>query len=698
MNLARRLRFWIPPLVGLAALAGTLSLWKNQVKNEEEAARAPTLAALSTAKEEIHSQVESRVAALSHMAKRWEERQKTPRKEWESDAWLFLSQFGDIESLQWIDSDLKARWVVPREQPETSQEQVALFQEARSAALETVQERNQIFVTQPVDLPNGEMGFLVCVPFRTENEFGGVLVGVHHMSEFLQATLGNVAPGYDLALYHGDANFYRRGSDSDWMYVGPHSPDPTAAEAVIRLYGADWRLQASPTPGLFRPEGTLPSSIMLIAGLVVSLLIMLMVYFGYSAQVQAESLKEMNKKMASQVTERNQAQATLREKEDGLRLMTQHFRDALWIRRSGDLSLLYVSPSFEKIWGVTPESVCDDEETWRQAIHEEDRERVTKALSEKGPRGEYDEEYRIQRSDGETRWVRDHMVPIDKGRRDASKIVGIAEDITDRKKAEESLQTVKAELGASDHELESFIRSASDDLREPLRKIMAFGERIDQLAGGKLKGEAKDYLARIHESASSMESLIEDVMSFTRFSAQEQSFGLVSMAAVFTEVLTDLEMSVAESGAQIRVGDLPTLEADQNQMRLLMRNLIGNALKFRKHGESPYVIIESRILKPEETQDISARGRTGFCEMRFEDKGIGFDEKHGEKIFEPFRRLHEREEFPGTGLGLTLCQKIVQRHGGVIRANGKPGEGSTFTVVLPLEQARATEVESRRAA
>lgn len=698
MNLARKLRFWIPALVGLAALAGTLSLWKNQVKNEDEAARAPTLAALSSAKEDIQSHMQARVSALSHMAKRWEERQKTPRKEWESDAWLFLSQFGDIESLQWIDSDLKARWVVPREQPETPRVRVALFREARSTALETVRERDQILITRPLSLPSGEMGFLVCVPIETDNEFGGVLVGVHHMNEFLEAALGSVAPGYDLALYHGDESFYRRGADSDGGDVDAHSPDSDAAEAFIRLHGSDWRLQASPTLGLFRPEGTPVSTIILIAGLVVSCLIVLMTYFGYSAQVQAESLSELKRKMASQATEGNQAQAVLREKEDGLRQMTQHFRDALWVRRSDDFSLLYVSPSFEKIWGLSPESVVGDEETWRQAIHEEDRERVAKALSEKGPRGEYDEEYRIQRPDGELRWVRDHMVPVGKGRRDASRIIGIAEDITDRKKSEESLQALKAELEASGHELERFISRASDDLREPLRKIMAFGERIDQMAGGKLKGEAKDYLARIHKSASSMEGLIEDLMSFTQHSARQQSFGLVSIAAVFTEVLGDLEIPIAESGAQIRVGDLPTLEADQDQMRLLLRNLIGNALKFHKHGESPYVLIESRILKPEETQGITARGRTGFCEMRIEDKGIGLNEKHGNEIFEPFRRLHEREEFPGTGLGLTLCQKIVQRHGGVIKASGKPGEGSTFTVILPLEQAQATEVEPRRAA
>jgi PAS domain S-box-containing protein len=271
-------------------------------------------------------------------------------------------------------------------------------------------------------------------------------------------------------------------------------------------------------------------------------------------------------------------------------------------------------------------------------------------------------------------------------------------DISERKQAAELLAQRMAELARSNAELEQFAFVASHDLQEPLRKIQAFGDRLKTKCEEVKLEQGRDYLDRMQSAAARMQTLINDLLTFSRVIRRTQPFEPVNLDAVTREVLSDLEVRIEKNGAQVEVGELPTVEGDAMQIRQLLQNLIGNALKFHQRDGKPVVKIQARVVVQP-----SGRGSTAiftrqsadggqvslgeeFCELSVQDNGIGFDEKYLEKIFAVFSRLHGRHEYEGTGIGLAVCQRIVDRHGGTITAQSKPGQGATFVVRLPLKQ------------
>jgi signal transduction histidine kinase len=245
------------------------------------------------------------------------------------------------------------------------------------------------------------------------------------------------------------------------------------------------------------------------------------------------------------------------------------------------------------------------------------------------------------------------------------------------------VERVNQELARSNRELESFASVASHDLQEPLRKITAFGDRLSRQCGEGLDEKGRDYLERMQNAATRMQSLIADLLAYSRVTTRGQPFVSVSLAAVTRDVLSDLELRIERTGARIEVGELPTIAADPLQMRQLFQNLLSNALKFQPPGQEPRVRVEARMI------DGHPRGRrAGRCQIRVEDNGIGFDEKYLERLFKPFQRLHGQNAYEGTGIGLAICQKIAERHGGSITAKSAPGEGACFLVELPLRPSR----------
>lgn len=249
----------------------------------------------------------------------------------------------------------------------------------------------------------------------------------------------------------------------------------------------------------------------------------------------------------------------------------------------------------------------------------------------------------------------------------------------------DELRAVNVRLELSNRELEQFAYVASHDLQEPLRKIQAFGDRLKVKAAPQLSDDARDYLARMQSAASRMQTLINDLLAFSRVTSKAQPFVPVQLGQVAREVLADLETRIEQSGGQVEVGPLPTLMADPLQMRQLLQNLIGNALKFHRPEVPPLVRVtaETMTAVPPATQ--SALAPQPFCRLAVADNGIGFDQKYGDRIFNVFQRLHGRGQYEGSGVGLAICRKIVERHGGTIAASSIPGEGTTFVVMLPLQ-------------
>ena len=256
-------------------------------------------------------------------------------------------------------------------------------------------------------------------------------------------------------------------------------------------------------------------------------------------------------------------------------------------------------------------------------------------------------------------------------------------DISRQKKAEREQTRYAAELKRSNRELEQFAYVASHDLQEPLRKIRTFGDRLQMKYGDKLDEEGNDVLQRIQKAAERMQALIDGLLSLSRVTTQGQDFVVVDLEQVAREVVSDLEVQIEYVGGRVELGRLPSIQADPVQMRQLLQNLIANGLKFHRVDEPPVVKVYGRFAHGRTQRPAGLAPGEERCRVVVEDNGIGVEQKHLKQIFDVFQRLHSRDVFEGVGIGLALCRKIVERHGGEIAVRSVPGRGSVFEVVLP---------------
>lgn len=239
--------------------------------------------------------------------------------------------------------------------------------------------------------------------------------------------------------------------------------------------------------------------------------------------------------------------------------------------------------------------------------------------------------------------------------------------------AHKQLKEYSNELERSNQDLKNFTLIASHDLQEPLRKIISFGERL-QDSSGELNSQAKGFLQRIQDSANRMQGFIEDLLEYSQVTRKKLGFEPVDLNDIVQEVLCDLDTQIVETEGVVNVNPFPVIEADRMHMRQLFQNLIENSLKYHRKGVPPTVNLSSSIKE------------SGDYEIIIEDNGIGFENKYSDRIFKMFERLHGRKEFKGTGIGLAICEKIVLRHHGTISVESEVGKGSTFMITMPAKQ------------
>lgn len=260
------------------------------------------------------------------------------------------------------------------------------------------------------------------------------------------------------------------------------------------------------------------------------------------------------------------------------------------------------------------------------------------------------------------------------------------QDITEIERHELELQKYTKKLEASNRELQDFAYVASHDLQEPLRKIETFGERLVTKYSDDMPEGAQKFIDRMDNAIGRMRQLINDLLAYSRVTTKAKPFVDLNLHEVVDGVLSDLQIRIEETSAQIDCEKLPSIMADSLQMRQLFQNVIANALKFQPNDVTPHVRITHQVFEGNFMD-----GTPDRCEFRISDNGIGFDNKYKEQIFTIFQRLHGRNEFEGTGIGLATCRKIVERHNGTIDADGVPGEGATFIINLPMTQRTVTD-------
>jgi PAS domain S-box-containing protein len=299
-------------------------------------------------------------------------------------------------------------------------------------------------------------------------------------------------------------------------------------------------------------------------------------------------------------------------------------------------------------------------------------ETISRTLAELSRRGPIREQERVFRDQhGQSIDVSVSISPVSEEHVQRGAVV-IARDIRERKRTEEEARSALKRLELSNRELEDFAYVASHDLQEPLRKIQAFGDLLKSKHAAALPDQARDYIERMQSAARRMQVLINDLLTFSRVTTKAQPFAPVDLAVVAHDVARDLEVRAHETGGHIEIGSLPVIDADPMQMRQLLQNLAGNSLKFHRPGTPPVVTIDGTLDGDQ------------WCHIRVTDNGIGFDEKYADRVFTMFERLHGRGQYEGTGIGLAICRRIAERHGGNIIAHSVPGQGTTFEVTLPV--------------
>jgi signal transduction histidine kinase len=258
-------------------------------------------------------------------------------------------------------------------------------------------------------------------------------------------------------------------------------------------------------------------------------------------------------------------------------------------------------------------------------------------------------------------------------------------EIIERNRAEQHMMDFDEKLERSNRELQDFAHTASHDLQEPLRKVLTFGDRLKAKCADSLGEQGLDYLDRMQKASIRMQNLIQGLLMFSRVATKAKPFEPVNLSTVTSEVLSDLEIRLKETGGKVETVDLETVDADPLQVRQLFQNLISNALKFHKQGEKPVIKVTGNVVN-DTVDGTGGDDSHQYYQITFEDNGIGFEEQYAERIFGAFQRLHGKQEYEGTGIGLSVCRKIVERHGGIIEAKSSPGNGAKFIVRLPVKQ------------
>lgn len=372
---------------------------------------------------------------------------------------------------------------------------------------------------------------------------------------------------------------------------------------------------------------------------------------------------EMERKLAT-------AQETIATQENLYQTLIETVPHPIWLA-DADGKVTFISKAWQKLTGVPAEKSL--EMRWKETVHPDDVTRVRSRLHETRKRGKSCQlEFRLRGEDGSYRIVLYIATPVRNHENQIINWVGIFTDVTEAREMLNRLSEKTDELERSNKELEEFAYVASHDLQEPLRKVANFSQLLAKRYKGQLDERADEFIGYIVGGAVRMQNLITALLQYSRVGREQIEQQEMDLNAVLEDAKSVLELQIEENQATIKSTKLPKVSGHKQLMQQVLQNLIGNALKYRSK-EPPLV-------------NISAKKEGNCWQIEVRDNGMGFEQQYAERIFQIFQRLHTQSELPGTGFGLTICKKIVERHGGKIWVESQPGVGSSFYFTLPIEK------------
>ncbi|MFC4436514.1 MULTISPECIES: ATP-binding protein [Natrialbaceae] len=372
------------------------------------------------------------------------------------------------------------------------------------------------------------------------------------------------------------------------------------------------------------------------------------------------------------VTERKERERTLEMRERRLSTLVANVPGMVYrCKNERGWPMEFVSDACKELTGYDPVTLESGDIGWGEDVMiQEDREKLRETIHRQAAKGEpFSETYRIKTADGDVRWVRDYGRSVVDNGEGVIDVEGIISDITERKRLESELKERKRQLEESNERLEQFAYAASHDLQEPLRMVSSYLQLLDRRYEDDLDEDGEEFLAFAVDGADRMRDMIDGLLAYSRVDTQGDPLEPIDLDCLFEEVREDLQVQINESNAEITTDDLPRVEGDDSQLRQVFQNLLSNAIAY-SGDEQPRVHVEA---------DCQRRA----WKISVHDDGVGIDPADQERVFEVFQRLQTREEHSGTGIGLALCQRIIERHGGRIWVDSEPGEGATFSFTLP---------------
>jgi PAS domain S-box-containing protein len=658
---ARSFKVSFPSPVGLCGFVTTILLWQGFESSAQSDLRVRATLACDTLVVGIQSAIDREHRALQRVVERWEVRGGTPFGEWSADAGRYVEDIAALGAVVWIDEDHQVRWSAPAALEGVisgviADESIDVIETRRSFERSGVQPH--WYSQGPA--PDGASTLLVYYPFSGAFEAGGALVAVYDVGRLMQGLLVvSLSEGWHVHIVDGDVS----------LYTDAASPgSAVVAESDVHTPFGSWSLALFPSPVLVSASTSKLGGFLVLGGLAFSALLTFSRYQTRRARMSLMAIGIAHRDIADQKKQLAEAKQQLQDILDNT--------GAIIYAKKLDGAYLLVNRRYESLFGYSIDDLRHktDYDIFPQEVAHAIRVNEL-VVVEKGHSIEIEEV--IPQVDGMHHYISTKF-PLKDTEGKTYGVAGVSTDITElnRRKAAE-LQRAIDELSRRKAQLDEFTYMASHDLQEPLRKLISFSQLLRTDAGGGLTEAAERDIEFIVAAARRMRSLVQDLLNLSRVGRNPLQVLAVDLDNCIDLALDALSPRIKETRAEIIHGELPEVFGDAKLLSLLFRNLLQNALTFVPAGRAPRI-------------ELLCERREGEDVFTVRDNGIGLKSEYAEQIFAPFKRLHGRDVYEGTGIGLSVCRRIVERHGGRIWVESEEGVGSDFKFTLGLAREDAT--------